>query len=737
GDAKTLLLSAVQNGQSDIFLYKISTTTTTKLTNDFYDDLYPAYIVTDSATGILFSSNREADLLKKEERYLNQPFTHKQYDLFFIPSDNTSEIHRITNTPSANEIFPQPFSEEEFSFLSDVNGIFNRYTGIFRHGFDHWERKIYLQSKDQSREDSLMLPEEANVYEYVDTSLYQIVNEVFIPVHKIKGVTLQQSNYLYNVREHQIIPEKNIAIELVRQNNRILFYRLPIDSMPEFSGTFSSGWGNVVKAKYQEMKAQNDSLKAVRSVEPNPLQNKWQPPRPFDFQSEFDYDVLLFDWDSVSIRQNLMPIAAAAESGFQFRQTRVRPYFVRFSVDDVVTQVDNNIIYTRYQPFNPNNPVFFTPPPSFALKFGITDVLENHKLYGGLRLPFSNINGNSEYFITYEYLQKRLDHKYSYYRQSITQNNIAIKTNYFEADYRYPLDVLQRIGFGAAFRSDKTVFQSVDSLSLNRPNIINNWFFAKTEYVFDNTMPVMDNIFYGFRAKVFVEIHKELPFTSRTINDNYTVYFPSLNNAWLGVFGLDARHYQKIYRTLIWANRLSAGVSAGNRKLIYYLGAVDNWFISTRVDKFDRTTPINTNNNYAFQTLATPLRGFLQNARNGNAYVLLNSEIRFPLFATFRKTPIRSELIRNFMLVGFVDAGTAWEGWSFFTQGQSLFNETYSNKVATIRVKRYKTPVIMGVGGGLRTSLLGYFMKLDLAWGYDTGEFSKRPMVYFTFGYDF
>ena len=44
--------------------------------------------------------------------------------------------------------------------------------------------------------------------------------------------------------------------------------------------------------------------------------------------------------------------------------------------------------------------------------------------------------------------------------------------------------------------------------------------------------------------------------------------------------------------------------------MIYYLGGYVNWITSPSFQKFDYNTPIDYNNNYAFQTLETPLRGF-------------------------------------------------------------------------------------------------------------------------------
>jgi hypothetical protein len=392
-------------------------------------------------------------------------------------------------------------------------------------------------------------------------------------------------------------------------------------------------------------------------------------------------------------------------------------------------------------------------------KLGITDILENHKLYGGFRFPFVGIGSNSEYFLTYENLKKRLDKKFTYYRQAITStasdslpfSNIPVTvadgtleyktiTNYFEAELRYPLDVMNTFRFGAAFRNDKTVYKSVNALTLLQPNHITNWAFVKAEYVYDNTIDVIPNIKQGLRFKVFGEFHKEIPMEQKAIADLGYLPVPQWNNAWFSVLGFDLRHYQKLYKQITWANRLSFGTSQGTRKLIYYMGAVDNWWLTLK-NKFDQNTYINTSNNYAFQTLATPMRGFIQNARNGNSYLLLNSELRIPIFAALSNSPIKSSFIRNFQIVGFADVGTAWEGVTPFRDDNPLFQETYytgtaDQKITIIRIKKYKSPVVAGFGFGLRTTLLGYFIKFDTAWGYDTGEL-KSPIYYLTFGYDF
>ena len=57
-DNNTLILSAVKNGQSDIFEYNLTTSEVTQITNDIYDDLDASFVTFPNKTGIIYSSNR-------------------------------------------------------------------------------------------------------------------------------------------------------------------------------------------------------------------------------------------------------------------------------------------------------------------------------------------------------------------------------------------------------------------------------------------------------------------------------------------------------------------------------------------------------------------------------------------------------------------------------------------------------------------------------------------------------
>ena len=57
-DNNTLVMSAVKNGQSDIFVYNLTDSEAEQITNDVYDDLDASFVTFPNKTGIIYSSNR-------------------------------------------------------------------------------------------------------------------------------------------------------------------------------------------------------------------------------------------------------------------------------------------------------------------------------------------------------------------------------------------------------------------------------------------------------------------------------------------------------------------------------------------------------------------------------------------------------------------------------------------------------------------------------------------------------
>ena len=163
------------------------------------------------------------------------------------------------------------------------------------------------------------------------------------------------------------------------------------------------------------------------------------------------------------------------------------------------------------------------------------------------------------------------------------------------------------------------------------------------------------------------------------------------------------------------------------------MGGVDNWILA----RFDIGTPIDFEQNYAYQTLATNMRGFSQNIRNGNNFVVLNSELRFPVFSYFTNSPINMRFIRDFQIVAFADLGTAWTGWNPYSPSNSLYNTYITDGNLNISVTEMKEPIVGGIGFGLRTTVLGYFIRGDVAWGIQDWHLIKGPRYYLSFNLDF
>ena len=185
-----------------------------------------------------------------------------------------------------------------------------------------------------------------------------------------------------------------------------------------------------------------------------------------------------------------------------------------------------------------------------------------------------------------------------------------------------------------------------------------------------------------------------------------------------------------IYRNFIWAGRGAADFSWGNQKLIYYLGGVDGW-IGPKFNNANRPAPDNT---YAFQSLALNMRGSKQNAANGNNAVVINSEFRLPIFTTFFNRPVNNAFLRNFQVVQFIDLGTAWNGQF---RDINRPDELFGNPPVQVRIKTGGLgPFVGGYGFGVRSTLLGYFLRLDAGWPM-RGFFQGKPIWYFAMGLDF
>jgi hypothetical protein len=130
------------------------------------------------------------------------------------------------------------------------------------------------------------------------------------------------------------------------------------------------------------------------------------------------------------------------------------------------------------------------------------------------------------------------------------------------------------------------------------------------------------------------------------------------------------------------------------------------------------------------------MRGYLQNIRNGNSFILLNNEIRIPIFQYLFNRPIRSDFIRNTQVITFADVGTAWTGTSPYASDNNFNKKFIYQNPFTIVLTKQVEPFVAGYGFGIRSRLFGYFVRCDWAWGYDDYKI-RRNIFYLSLGLDF
>jgi hypothetical protein len=278
----------------------------------------------------------------------------------------------------------------------------------------------------------------------------------------------------------------------------------------------------------------------------------------------------------------------------------------------------------------------------------------------------------------------------------------------------------------ATLRQDKAITLSTNNATLEAPNYAEQRAGIRLSAVYDNTEDVDLNLRTGTRMKVWVESVKRFDVNS---DPNFSI---KLNKGFMTVIGIDARHYQPLDKRSILALRFAAGTSFGSEKMLYFLGGVDNWLFP----KFNNNIPLPEGENFAFQTLAANLRGFKLNTRNGNNYLLINSELRVPVAKYIFKN-ISSQLIRNFQIVGFFDVGSAWTGFNPYRADNPLNTTTYKEgETITVTVNYFRDPIAASYGVGLRTKLFGYFVRADYGYGIET-RIIQKPILHISMGLDF
>jgi hypothetical protein len=123
-DGNQILMSAVKDGQTDIYLLQGNGRLRSQLTNDIYDDLHPVFLK--KKNGIIFSSNR---FVNDEDPVLNPTFSDvvNNYDIFWLQSLDKQAIAEQLTSSIASELRPRATADGNFVYIGEQNGISSLY----------------------------------------------------------------------------------------------------------------------------------------------------------------------------------------------------------------------------------------------------------------------------------------------------------------------------------------------------------------------------------------------------------------------------------------------------------------------------------------------------------------------------------------------------------------------------------------------------------------------------------
>jgi hypothetical protein len=684
-----IILSAIRKSQTDLYYFSTKGAKMRNLTNDVWDDVQPAYVTGGQKRGIMFLSNRpQANMVVPSA--VNELPTGPMNVFFYNSTTKSPNLFKCSNADS-NTILTQPiqYGPDNFAYISDAGGVKNQYIVVFgRDRFNkdsaYWVATTNLTHSLNSHQYN---PAGSLVAEVIDQDgYYNVYIQPFVhPTKNFVGKSVQEAILVEdNAEKMGIAP--NVLIEKKRKGSA-LKQAMNNNAVQLSSGTiFQTGFGNT-----QEATASND-----RSLEASTDEEE----------------------------------AAVGEADSSFIKMKAQAYRLAFKPNSFSISLDNNLLFTRYQAAGQNGNQFANPSLAGLATISMDDMMEDYRFLAGFRLPF--LNNGSSYFFQFENAKRRLDWNIAFLRNANSQpynlqfvdsfgnpifNTLAIGktvTTLLQGSASYPIDKMRSLRMELGLRQDALTFKAIDTFTLIATNDRKYWTMSRLEYVYDNTKFISTNIMNGTRYKVFGE------------------YMAQMNDKGGAVYnvGFDFRTYQKVYKNLIWAFRVAAAHSGGKQKVLYFLGGVDNWI---NYQQAAPAAPV-TQEAYGFQALGNTLRGYKQNARNGNSYAVSNSEFRFPILTTLVRRPIQSKILRSLQMVAFSDIGLAWNG--LIPNDQSMSKKQVLGQTPVIvSINMPNTEgIAIGYGLGMRMALSGYQLRVDAAWN---KEGIKRPLVYFSIGTDF
>lgn len=700
-DEDKLVFSAIKKSQTDLYMFTLKGTKMTNITDDVWDDMSPVFVSGGSRTGILFLSNRPKPNMNVPLA-VNELPTGPMNVYFYNTRTASAELMQCSSVAKGTVSQPIQYGFDNFAYLYDSNGINNKFVVLF--------------ARDRQNKDSAYAVPITNYTSSIINHQYNLASGNVADIIQVKDKYMVYFHALQMPGTNttvKVLTPTSLSLEKPEPVRKVLPGADTTQLLADEPGNTQIQGGNVFQSEF------TDTLPTRQKARSKPNN--------------------IFNANSENAKSDTFMLTDITDSAYL--KMKPAPYKLSFKPDFFSIRLDNSILFSQYQSIATNAGQYQNPSLSALTTLSLIERLEDYRITAGFQLPV-NVAATT-YYLQYQNFRKRLDWGVLLLRSQSKQtlsvgytdnsgNLVFVQDqlfksvlNMFQADFSYPLDRVRSIRFHSALRQDRLIEKATDTLSLTYevPDRTTYTSLSRLEYVFDNTITRATNILNGTRFKFYAE------------------YIYGLNKGNKGCynFGLDMRNYQKLYKNVILATRFAYAHSDGTSMVQYLLGGVDNWIGPQKSPNASQPPA----DNYGFQAMSVPMRGYLQYGRTGNNFAALSNEVRVPVFSTFLKRPIQSAILRNLQAVAFIDAGGAWKG---FMPDASNMDATYTYPQPGITIPGQPNNVIltltvpgsgglaMGYGAGLRTSLLGYFVRMDCAWNI---EGKPKPIIYFALGTDF
>lgn len=688
-----MVISAISNGKTDV--YTLSTRGSgRRLTNDVFNQLSPSFL---NDSTIVFSTNYtdELDSLKGKIENLNQ-FTDF-YNIFMVEVGDSIQFTKLTNTSSKN-LRPRTVNSNTLLFLSDQSGITN------------------LMKLDIGNRVSNQISGYGRSLETFDIS--SRMRKIAFSVRDGKGSFLVLKEY---TGVDQFTPSTpRIQLEQAKSLNERMAARKRLEARQKIEEKPTDPPASMDE-KIRVTPMDTTTRESTSLIEIGRL--KFQNRGGVDTEN-YAFDTLpnpTLTEEQKSEQSGNNLLEAFRKQSFQKRVTGPRQMEPQFFTN----HINSRMIVDPLRGFG------------FSLNGKMSDLLDNHSLSGGFTTSLDFRSGG-DLFAEYEYLKNRLDYRLRFDRRSIQINEDDITFQKYvlskiEAGVSYPFNVNARFTLAPFLASTQYFNLNPDSLIFgsqadqNRFNV--TYAGGKAEFVYDRTEQIGLYAQAGLKGKVGFVHYQGLNHSSRSFSNIYA----------------DIRNYQRIHKNIILASKLYVGSFFGNNPQTYLVGGMDNWlFNQFHIPPTNRpeASPVRNpngveNSNILFADFVD-LRGYDYDEIRGNNVITFTTELRIPLFSYLTRGNIASNFIRNFQLVGFYDVGSAWNEeapWRRVNDQNTEIIDTEGSPFQ-IRLNNFNNPWLQSYGAGLRTVLLNYYVKLDMARPIRNYQ-TENLRFYVTLGYNF